>query len=287
MRGGAAWIDFSENLPNFFGATSDYGNLSEAEKKALLDAVAKLPDLKILSHSYHNYQDTAKSFEDGKVVGILLSDPAGKLPAPKNVMLASEAMLRHVIRTDDGIYQYAVGKMPENRGELRELVEFCYDESGETAYPMQNAVCFELDGIHELLVILSKVFLYVGIGFAVFASLMLSNFIATSIIYKKQQIGILRAIGARGSDVYRIFFAESFVIAMINFLLSASGTGVAVLLINHLIRSETGILVTILSFGLRQVLLLFAVSLLVAALVSFFPVMKIASQKPIDAIRGR
>ena len=74
---------------------------------------------------------------------------------------------------------------------------------------------------------------------------------------------------------------------MINFLLSASGTGVAVLLINHLIRSETGILVTILSFGLRQVLLLFAVSLLVAALASFFPVKKIASQKPIDAIRGR
>jgi ABC-type antimicrobial peptide transport system permease subunit len=221
------------------------------------------------------------------VVGILLSDPENKLPAPKNVMLASEAMLRHVIRTDDGIYQYAVGKMPENRGELRRLVEFCYDESGETAYPMQNAVCFELDGIHELLVILSKVFLYVGIGFAVFASLMLSNFIATSIIYKKQQIGILRAIGARGSDVYRIFFAESFVIAMINFLLSASGTGVAVLLINHLIRSETGILVTILSFGLRQVVLLFAVSLLVAALASFFPVKKIASQKPIDAIRGR
>ncbi|MBQ2255109.1 MAG: ABC transporter permease, partial [Clostridia bacterium] len=280
-------IDFSENLPNFFGATSDYGNLSEAEKKALLDAVKKLPDLKILSHSYHNYQDTVKSFEDGKVVGILLSDPAGKLPAPKNVILASEAMLRHVIRTDDGIYQYAVGKMPENRGELRRLVEFCYDESGETAYPMQNAVCFELDGIHELLVILSKVFLYVGIGFAVFASLMLSNFIATSIIYKKQQIGILRAIGARGSDVYRIFFAESFVIAMINFALSASGTGMAVLLINHLIRSETGILVTILSFGLRQVLLLFAVSLLVAALASFFPVKKIASQKPIDAIRGR
>ena len=116
---------------------------------------------------------------------------------------------------------------------------------------------------------------------------MLSNFIATSIIYKKQQIGILRAIGARGSDVYRIFFAESFVIAMINFLLSAVGTAIAVWLINFLIRNETGILVTILTLTPRQVILLLAVSLLTAALASFFPVKKIASKKPIDAIRGR
>ena len=135
--------------------------------------------------------------------------------------------------------------------------------------------------------VLSKVFFYIGIGFAIFSALMLSNFITTSIIYKKQQIGILRAIGARGSDVYRIFFAESFTIAMINFVLSVLGTGVAVALINWAIRSETGILVTILSFGLRQVLLLFAVSLFVAVLASFFPVKKIASKKPIDAIRGR
>lgn len=278
-------VEYSDDMPNLFSGSADYAHLNEAEREALVKAVRKLPSLNLVSHGYHDYQNTVQNLENGKVVGILMPD--GIHPDPGNVILASENMLRHVIRADDGIYQYAVGKMPENAGELRTLVEFCYDESGEIAYPMQNAVCFELDGIHEILVVLSKVFLYIGIGFAVFASLMLSNFIATSIIYKKQQIGILRAIGARGSDVYRIFFAESFVIAMINFVLSALGTGLAVMLINWMIRSETGILVTILSFGLRQVLLLFAVSLLVAALASFFPVKKIASKKPIDAIRGR
>ncbi len=258
--------------------------LSDAERQALLEAVEALPDLRIFSHSYHDYQNTVQTVENGKVVGILLPDSKGKLPS---VILASDAMLKHVIRANDGMYQYAVGKMPSDTADLRTLVEFCYDESGDVAYPMQNAVCFELDGIHELLLIFSKVFLYIGIFFAVFAALMLSNFIATSIVYKKQQIGILRAIGARGSDVFRIFFAESFVIAMINFLLSAMGTFLAVMLINVVIRKETGILVTILNFAPRQVFLLFGVSLLVAALASFFPVKKIASKKPIDAIRGR
>ncbi|MBQ3075256.1 MAG: ABC transporter ATP-binding protein/permease [Clostridia bacterium] len=280
-------IEYSDELSELFGAAPDYSRLTETQQQAFLDAVRRLPELTLISHSYRDYQNTAKNLTDGKVVGILFPDPEGKLADPGTVILASDGMLENVIRQNDGIYQYAVGKMPEDAQALRTLVEFCYDESGEVAYPMQNAVCFELDGIHELLVVLSKVFLYIGIGFAVFASLMLSNFIATSIIYKKQEIGILRAIGARGSDVYRIFFAESFVIAMINFVLSAAGTGLAVMLINYFIRKETGILVTLLAFSVRQVLLLFAVSLLVAALASFFPVKKIASKKPIDAIRGR
>ena len=272
-------------MPNLFSGSADYARLNEAERQALIDTVAALPPLQIYSHSNHDYENTVQRLENGKVVGILMPD--GIRPDPGNVILASDNMLRHVIRADDGTYQYAVGKMPKNEKELHTLVEFCYDESGDAAYPMQNAVCFELDGIHEMLVIFSKVFLYIGIFFAVFAALMLSNFIATSIIYKKQQIGILRAIGARGSDVYRIFFAESFVIAMINFLLSAAGTAIAVWLINFLIRNETGILVTILTLTPRQVILLLAVSLLTAALASFFPVKKIASKKPIDAIRGR
>ena len=85
---------------------------------------------------------------------------------------------------------------------------------------------------------MSKVFLYIGIGFAVFAMIMLSNFIATSISYKKQEIGILRAIGARSNDVFRIFFLESFIIAMINFVLSTIGTGVATAIINGMFRKK-------------------------------------------------
>jgi len=134
---------------------------------------------------------------------------------------------------------------------------------------------------------LSSVFLYIGLGFALFSAIMFANFIATSISYKKQEIGILRAIGSRSNDVFRIFFAESFIIAIINFLLSATGVGVATAIINHVFRNEMGILITVLTFNLRQVLLLLAVSILVAFISSYIPVKKIAAKKPIDAIRDR
>ena len=116
---------------------------------------------------------------------------------------------------------------------------------------------------------------------------MLANFIGPSISYKKQEIGILRAIGSRSNDVFRIFFAESFVIAMINFILSSIGVFAATVIINQLMRMEVGILITILSFGPRQLVLLLAVSIFVAFVASFLPVKRIASKRPIDAIRNR
>ena len=134
---------------------------------------------------------------------------------------------------------------------------------------------------------MSKYFFWIGIGFAAFAALMLANFIGTSISYKKQEIGILRAIGSRSNDVFRIFFAESFIIAMINFVLSSIGVFAATVIFNTLMRTQVGILITILSFGIRQLILLLAVSLLVAFIASFLPVKRIASKRPIDAIRNR
>ena len=120
-----------------------------------------------------------------------------------------------------------------------------------------------------------------------FASLLFSNFIAISISYKKVQIGILRAIGSRGNDVFRIFFAESFCIAMINFVISVVGTFGTCMLVNLLLKSNTGLLLSVLNVGFRQVVLLFVVCLLVAAVASYLPVKKIASKRPIDAIRDR
>ena len=124
-------------------------------------------------------------------------------------------------------------------------------------------------------------------SFAVFAAVMLANFIATSISYKKQEIGILRAIGSRGADVFRIFFSESLIIAGINFVLSCLGVAVATAIINNVIRTELNVLITVLHFGVRQAGLLLILSLAIAALASFFPVKRIASKKPIDAIRNR
>ena len=113
------------------------------------------------------------------------------------------------------------------------------------------------------------------------------NFISTSISYKQREIGVFRAIGARGKDVFSMFFSEAFVICVINFILACIGCGVASYFINQSVVVDLGFPVTLLVFGLRQVVLLFAVSFVVALISSFFPVYKIAKKNPIDSINNR
>ena len=66
--------------------------------------------------------------------------------------------------------------MPETAAGIRKIVVSSYDESMDVLYTVNSPVIFELDSITGVLSVLAKVFLYIGIGFAVFASLMLSNF---------------------------------------------------------------------------------------------------------------
>ena len=228
----------------------------------------------------NEYKDT----EGYKIVGVIEVDDKTKL---SSTVIGSDSFYGRFADGRDNIYSFAVGAMPADRDGVKTMVEYCYREDSNVRYQVQNSVTYELDSLNDVLKVLSKYFLYIGIGFALFAALMLANFIGTSISYKKQEIGILRAIGSRSNDVFRIFFAESFIIAVINFVLSCIGVFAATSIINYMLRTQAGILITVLSFGPRQVLLLLAVSILVAFLASFFPVKRIASKRPIDAIRNR
>ena len=144
-----------------------------------------------------------------------------------------------------------------------------------------------LDMLEEILLLMTSVFVWVALGFAVFASLMLMNFISTSIAYKKREIGVLRALGARGSDIFGIFFNESMVIAMINFVLAAVTTIVGCYFINSAVLSGMNMEIVFLNAGFRQVILIFAISVAAAFIASFIPTFKISRKKPIDAINNR
>lgn len=252
-----------------------------SESGADLDLEGLINELKNLKNSFDYYDDNGNIVEGYTVVGVLTSEDVSGL------FVCSNELKEELSDVEGGIYQFAVGNMPESEDEVRRLVSYCYENDDTIKYEMKNAVSYELDMVDSTLNELSKVFFYIGLGFAVFAAIMLANFISTSISYKKQEIGILRAIGARSNDVFKIFFAESLIIASVNFVLSAVGVGVATALINNYFRNSIGIYITILNFGLRQVVLLMLVSAFIALAASFIPVKRIAAKHPIDAIRNR
>lgn len=257
----------------------DSGSESERIASAFKDGT------ELTSWQYDEINAKDEQIDGYKVVGYIeINESNANI---SSTVICNEKLYDKFTSDEDSFYAFSVGAMPKGKSEIRNLVSYCYDDSKNIRFPIQNSVTYELDSLNETLIEFSKIFLYIGIGFALFASLMLSNFIAISISYKKQEIGILRAIGSRSNDVFRIFFAESFIIAMINFVLSSIGVGILTFIINYFIRHEVGILVTILTFSLRQVALLLIVSILVAFIASYIPVKRIASKRPIDAIRDR
>ena len=168
------------------------------------------------------------------------------------------------------------------------FVKYCevFNKEGNR-YTILNSATSTLDFFEGMISTISTVFLYVAIAFAVFASLLLMNFISTSISYKKREIGVLRALGARGSDVFGIFFNESAIIAMINFVLATIATMIACSVINVVMVKNLGIQIVLLNGSIRQPLLILAISLASAFISSLLPVIKISKKKPIDAINNR
>lgn len=185
-------------------------------------------------------------------------------------------------------YWYAGVVLSDDSTVNTNFVKYCevFNKEGNR-YTILNSATGTLDMFEGIIGTISTVFLYVAIAFAVFASLLLMNFISTSISYKKREIGVLRALGARGSDVFGIFFNESAIIAMINFVLATIATMVACYVINIVMVKNLGIQIVLLNSSIRQPLLILAISLLTAFISSFIPVIKISKKKPIDAINNR
>ena len=135
--------------------------------------------------------------------------------------------------------------------------------------------------------LLSKISFYIGIGFLIFAAVLLFNFISLSVEFKKQEIGILRALGASKKDVIKIFFTEATIIAIINFIIALVISALSIISINEYLKNDYGLIISIISFGFRQLFIMLLISLLVAYLSSTIPVRRIANKNPIDAIRNK
>lgn len=132
---------------------------------------------------------------------------------------------------------------------------------------------------------LSLLFLIAALIFAIFSIAMFSNFISTSIKNKYAEIGILRALGARGGDILKMFVVESVVLALINALIATIITGVGCIFVNMFLSSYLNLYISLAAFGIRQILIIFALSILVAIVSAIIPIWSISKQKPVETIR--
>ena len=134
---------------------------------------------------------------------------------------------------------------------------------------------------------LYKYILVVSLIFVLFAILLFSNFIGTSISYAKKEIGILRALGARNKDTLKIFTYESLIIGFISWILSVIGWIYACNLLN---KSMFGNMYYTLNGIIKSPLVplgMFIFTIIIALVITFISISRVNRIKPIDAILNK
>ena len=210
---------------------------------------ALIDELAISPWSYEYYQETRYSLES-EIDAI--SQKYGKL-----------------IALTDGSYEqayYILGDFSDYKNAIKNSA---YETSSQISRTINT---------------LKVVFSAITLVFAIFASLMLFNFISVSISSKTKEIGILRAIGARGVDVFKIFIIEALIITGICFILSSVASGVICMVINNTLMN-TAIAMSILKYGVLSVLMLLAMTLFISFTATLSPVIKASKKSPVDSIR--
>ncbi len=182
----------------------------------------------------------------------------------------------------DARYNYAITPTQNTM----EQTSFVLVDTDTYSYGMTNEIYSNATMITSMLETMQLVFLIAGAVMAVLSALMLFNFISASITAKNKEIGVLRAVGARGTDVFKIFFAEAFIIAIICFVIATVGAGVACFLLNGIFVGNAMIGLSVLNFGLPPVGLIFGISIVISFIATILPVFFAARKSPVESIRA-
>lgn len=135
--------------------------------------------------------------------------------------------------------------------------------------------------------LVAKVFVVLALIFVIFAALMMFKFISISVQHKKKQIGILRAIGARSWDVFKIFFMEALFIGLLVFGLSVASTIIISQQVNAIVMQYNILPVNLLNPGWITFSVLLGLAIVLSYIATWIPVHGIARKKPIDAINNK
>ena len=185
----------------------------------------------------------------------------------------------------DARYNGCAVALPTDEGALRELLRAAGQAGADdTFFTVGTPLAYDLESIHHTVEVLSGVFLALGVVMALLAMLLLFNFISVSILDKKREIGILRALGARSADVFKIFYSESAIIAGLCFLLSMLACFLVCAVLN---ATLAGVLrVSAFVFGPLSWLVMLGIALVTSLAATFLPVYGIAKRSPVESIRA-
>lgn len=152
------------------------------------------------------------------------------------------------------------------------------DFSVKTPQSSLESVTSILTGVQIFIVIIASISIIVG-------AIGIVNTMFTAVIERKPQIGIMKAIGAKNSDIFMLFFFESGLLGLvggaIGVLIGTAMSYFGTLGINNFVGSQAAPQINFLLISLALI-----GSFFIGAIAGILPAMRAAHQHPVDALRG-
>ncbi len=292
---------FEETIAGYkFRATSSWENTKEKALNAIKTAAAAAwrntiaSNIVSIKNTFADESKAAKIVVENiidfkmNVLGITYELKEGYSAKDKIYMGTVSQYLFGPLVAKRGPYKTLYIKLSGNYDKDRAMLEGMMDYATvESTFLVQNEASGILMDFRGLIEEVAAIFWYVGIGFALFSATLIMSYISTSISYKKKEIGILRALGTTGRDVYRIFTWESLIILGIVAIISCVLLGVGGIVTNIVLVNKLGIHISLIIVGIRQFIIMILLCLAIAFLASFLPTRKISKMQPIDAMQDR
>ena len=201
------------------------------------------------------------------------------------LMLTSGGLEKLGVNTNQGEYARMISPINTSYFNANKLASRIANNDDIRLRWYRNSVLTNINANKQQLQQFANLFLYVAILLAAFSIFMLFNYISTSIVSKRQSIGVLRALGSNGRDVFRMFITESMIISIINGILACGVAALGCIFVNNYIRNVMNLTINFAIFGFRQIIIIILSSIITGILSSLFPIIKICKEKPVELIR--
>ena len=129
-------------------------------------------------------------------------------------------------------------------------------------------------------------FVVFGVVLAIITVLITISLISFSILEQTKEIGILRALGAKNRDIYKIYLLESFLISIVSFVFSFVLSIVSVAANNAIMSNATLNGIIFIGFTPITFLTIFIASIFLINVFALIPLRKVSKLKPIQAIKN-
>ena len=184
------------------------------------------------------------------------------------------------------IDHYVVWRVLLNENNPDKVKEILDDfSSNDYSYRIITDYTDKINDITGVVNSINKIIWYIVAFFLAFAAILLSLFISSSTKQNRKKIGILRAIGAKTSDVVRVFFLESLLIGIITLVLATILSIAGIIFMNAFLSNEMGIFVHLMLFNGSTVIYIIGIIIIVIFVSLIVPTISLSRKRPIVLIK--